>query len=120
MLEIRCQYDAGISGNARKSARTPATAIAGLRRAMDPPRITIITASPMVPLRDCETTTAPTMTSAHAAAARRPIIVRLRMASAVANGMTATMLSARSLGFLNIPPTDPCTRPFSTRLIPRA
>ena len=73
----------------------------------------------MVPLLDCDATIAPTINTAQSAAAARRRRLADRSASDTASGMTATMFNARSLGFLNMPPTAPITRPFSTMLIPR-
>ncbi len=75
-------------------------------------------ASPTLPLRDREAITAPTMSRPQPAASRRRTAAACRSATDAASGRTATILSARSFGFLNMPPTAPCTRPFSTRFDP--
>ena len=73
-----------------------------------------------MPERDCDATIAPSIIAAQKAARARLSIETGCSTRKTANGSTATMFSARSFGFLNMPPTDPCTRPFSTRLMPRA
>ncbi len=77
-------------------------------------------ASPTVPERECVAMIAPSMSTTQIAASSRRAVDTGRSTSIAARGITATMFRARSLGFLNMPPTDPCTRPFSMRLTPRA
>jgi hypothetical protein len=59
----------------------------------------------------------PTIT---AAVIRLTIGCRRCSAMTMAGGMKVTMFSARSFGFPNRPLTGPASRPFSTRLMPRA
>ena len=61
-----------------------------------------------MPLLDCEATIAPTISTPQARRRRaRRIVDRARSARDAASGITATMFSARSFGFLNMPPTAP-------------
>ena len=112
--------DEGSSGSASNPAKATARTTAGLRLRVCTPSTRVIAARPTAPDADCEATIAPNIiTPQHAA------IPRLKSETGccirkTARGSTATMFSAKSLGFLNMPPTDPCTRPCSTRLMPRA
>ncbi len=120
MLATRSQYDDGASGSARTSSSAAPAAIAGLRLTTWTPSIEKITASPTKPPREYDTITAQTIRKPRNDALSRPSVVFARIATRTVRGRSATMFSARSFGFWNIPPTAPCTRPFSTRLKPRA
>ena len=77
-------------------------------------------ARPTVPERECDATIAPNIITAQPAANARFAVDSGCSTRNTASGSTATMFSARSFGFLNMPPTEPCTRPCSIRLMPRA